>query len=387
MLSLELVEGDKMARFIAILLCMIASHRAQAGCEYLTSGFGNPGRTRLKVEKLVTGLTVPWQIAFVSATEFLVTERPGTLRLVTNGRLAATPILTLPVHNPSESGLLGVAVHPQFSTNRFFYLYYTIQKAGAPVNRVERFVLSNDHQSATFDRSIIDDIPAGIFHDGGGVHFGPDGKLYISTGDGRDPNRSQDKNSPAGKLLRLNDDGTVPSSNPFPGSPAFVIGIRNLQGFTWVGSQLLVADHGPTGEFGRSGKDEINFAKGGDNLGWPQFSGCDSDANTVSPFLVFEQAAPPGGLIHYTGSLIPDWTGSVILATLRSEHLQQIRVDLSTGTPKMVSHEVYLKGTYGRLREATQAPDGSLYVTTTNCDSRGICPADKDYILRITQAP
>jgi glucose/arabinose dehydrogenase len=254
-------------------------------------------------------------------------------------------------------------------------------------NQVERFQLSLDESSATFDKLLIDQIPAGAFHNGGRIHFGPDGMLYVGTGDARNPSHSQDLNTPSGKLLRMTRDGAVPSDNPHPGNPTYLSGIRNLQAFDWLNSDtLILADHGPTGELGRTGHDEIDIARKGDNLGWPDIWGCEQASNQITPQWVWNEAVPPGGGAIYKGSQIPNWQGNFIIASLGAEAL--IRVILEPGpNPKVKDTEAYFDATsgneFGRLREAIVGPDGEFYITTSNCDTRGICPSEKDMILKL----
>ncbi len=340
---------------------------------------------KVRIEEVASGLEVPWGIAFLSRGDILVTERPGRVRLVQNGKLQNTVVASVKVAKSGEGGLLGIAVHPDFAQNRFFYLYYTADKNGSRVNRVERWRLSSDRRKASPDRIIIDDIPAAVYHDGGRLRFGPDGMLYIGTGDGRKPNSSQDINSLAGKILRLTPDGQVPQDNPFPNNPVFVTGIRNTQGFDWLNkSTLWVTDHGPSGELGRTGHDKVSIAKVGDNLGWPVIYGCESRKGMVTPSLSWKQAVPPGGAAIYTGNTILEWKGNLIVGTLGSRHLHRVVFDLAN--PRRVRlHEVYFQNQLGRLREVAMGPDGQLYVTTSNCDGRGECPPQKDKILRITR--
>lgn len=355
-----------------------------ASCDFVTEGFGVAGTASVRAEIVARGLEVPWAIGFLPDGGMLVTERPGRIRRVASGgQLQAAPVATLSVDETGEGGLLGLAIHPDFSNNRFFYVYYTANKGGTTVNRVERYRLSSDDATATADRIIIDDIPAGTFHDGGRIHFGPDGNLYVGTGDGRNPELAQNQNSLAGKILRLTPDGAVPVDNPMAGSPVFISGIRNTQGFDWINAKtLVVADHGPTGELGRSGGDEVSIASSGSNLGWPTIWQCGEGAG-VTPILSFETAAPPGGAAIYRGSAIPEWQGDLIVGTLGSTHLQRVRLAARDGGLGVESHEVYFDGTYGRLRDVVNGSDGFLYVTTSNCDGRGTCGADKDVILRI----
>lgn len=356
-----------------------------ATCNLVESGFGPQGQVNVRVEEVATGLEVPWGIAFLPNGNMLVTERPGRVRLVQNGNLRAQPVATIRVTDSGEGGLLGIATHPEIASNRLFYVYYTADANGSPVNRVERWQLSQDGLSATRDRIILDNIPVALYHNGGRIRFGPDGMLYIGTGDARDPDISQDRNSLAGKILRVTPDGEVPGDNPFANNPVYITGIRNTQGFDWFNeSTLWVTDHGPSGELGRSGHDKVSVARAGDNLGWPQIYRCESAQGLVTPSIVWRQAAPPGGAAVYTGNAIPEWKGSLIVPTLRSEHLQRIVFDPQS--PQQVQrHEVYLQGSQGRLRDAIMGPDGELYISTSNCDGRGSCPAAQDKILRVTR--
>ncbi len=355
-----------------------------ASCRLVEKGFGPQGQVKVRVEEVVTGLDVPWGLAFLPNGDLLVSERPGRVRLVQKGKLRPQAIATIKVSDRGEGGLLGIATHPDIANNRFFYVYFTANKNGSPVNQVERWRLSTNGLSATRDRTIVDNIPVAQFHNGGRIRFGPDGMLYIGTGDARQPDLSQNVKSLAGKILRVTSDGQVPADNPFPGNPVYITGIRNTQGFDWVNaSTLWVSDHGPSGELGRSGHDKVSVAQAGDNLGWPTTYRCESRQGLVTPAIVWRQALPPGGAAIYTGNAIPEWKGSLIVAGLRAEHLQRVVIDPQSNQVRQ--HEVYLQGQQGRLRDAVMGPDGELYVTTSNCDGRGSCPAAQDKILRITR--
>jgi glucose/arabinose dehydrogenase len=354
-------------------------------CTLVKDGSGPQGKVNVRVEEVVTGLEVPWGIAFLPNRDMLVTERLGRVRLVQSGKLVQKPVATIDVTGSGEDGLLGIATHPNFAENRFFYVYYTADRNGSQVNRVERWRLSENGLNASQDRIILDNIPVAQYHNGGRIRFGPDGMLYIGTGDARNPQSSQDVDSLAGKILRVTPDGQVPQDNPFPGNPVYITGIRNTQGFDWRdASTLLVTDHGPSGELGRSGHDKVSVAKAGDNLGWPTIYRCESGKGLVTPSIVWREAIPPGGAAIYTGNAIPEWKGSLMIATLRSQHLH--RVAFNPQSPQQVQvQEVYLQGKHGRLREAIMGPDGELYITTSNCDGRGSCSSPQDKILRITR--
>lgn len=355
--------------------------QVQANCQLVEEGFGPSGSTEVRAEEVVSNLEVPWAVAFLPDGDLLVTERPGRLRLVEGGMLRSTPVATVETTAEGEGGLLGLALHPNFEQNRYFYLYYTTEAGGQTVNRVERWTLASDARSAQPDRVILDGIPASRFHNGGRLRFGPDGMLYIGTGDARNPENAQNRESLAGKLLRLTPGGDVPEGNPFPGNPAFLTGVRNTQGFAWPNdSTLWMTDHGPSGEMGRTGHDEISVAHVGDNLGWPTIYGCQTETGMVTPVLTWDEAVPPGGAAIYTGEAFPDWQGDLIVGTLGSRHLHRV---VFTDDGRLQRHRVHLRGDRGRLRAVQMGPDRALYVTTSNCDGRGDCPADGDKILRI----
>ena len=370
-------------------------------CTLNEDGPGPEGPLELDVEVVAQGLEVPWGLGFLPNGDILVTERPGRLRLIRDGEVLPAPVLEVDVAEVEvflgfEGGLLGIALHPEFESNRLFYLYFTATAEDESViNRIVRYSLSADGLSAQVDRVIIDDIPAGGHHQGGRIHIGPDGLLYAGAG-AWEPEQSQDLDSLAGKILRMNLDGSIPDDNPYPGSYVFVSGIRNTQGFDWFDDDhLLVIDHGPSGlELDMpnlTGLDEINVAKKGDNLGWASIWGCTEAAGMVSPILTWKRAVPPGGAAIYTGTAIPEWTGSLLVSTLGNEtfsdglHLH--RVQVAADNPYVVeSNEIYLEGVYGRLRNAKMGLDGHLYLTTSNCEGRGApdaCPVEGDAILRI----
>lgn len=370
---------------IPTLLSVLA---AAPGCEFVSHGAGPKGAVPIHAEKVVTGLEVPWSLAFLPDGDWLVTERPGRLRRVHAGRLVPAPLATLEIGDTSEGGLLGLAVDPEFAKTRAVFLYVTRAKGSGVENSVERWVLSADGTSAKQERVLLSGIPAARFHDGGRLRIGPDGMLYVGIGDGTHYENAQLLESLSGKLLRITRDGAPAPGNPFPHSPVFLRGVRNTEGFDWLDrNTLVVADHGPSGEVhGWTGHDELNVARAGENLGWPLVHGCERAKGTVPPVLSWDEAVPPGGALLYRGTAIPQWKGSVLMGVLGSKHLHRVVLD-----PKdphhVLSHEVYFEGDppggHGRLRDVVLGPDGALYVTTSNCDGRGNCPDDKDAILRI----
>jgi glucose/arabinose dehydrogenase len=346
--------------------CSAASGQSSSCLLESSGSWGPDGAVAVRAETVVSGLEVPWSFAFLPGGDVLVSERPGRVRLFHGGQLAAQPVLTIATGESSEGGLLGIAVHPQDATQLFVYV-----TVPGPENQLQKWKLAADHASATLDKVVVSGIAAGTFHDGGRIRFGPDGLLYAATGDARNPDLSQDPSSRNGKLLRIAAGGTP---------EVFLLGLRNLEAFDWLDDgTLAVADHGPSGELMRSGHDEVSLAHKGDNLGWPAIYGCETKAGMVSPVISWVTALPPGGAAVYRGNAIPEWNGSFLVATLGSRHLH--RIALRNGA--VDKHEVYFRGTYGRLREIAMTPSGELWVSTSNCDGRGTCGAQKDQILRI----
>jgi glucose/arabinose dehydrogenase len=379
--------SDVAPRATAAAASSEADPARDAPCLLERDGHGPIGSAPLRVDVVAKGLEVPWGIAFLPSGDTLVTERPGRVRRVSKDGALGEVVAELDVAEAAEGGLLGIALDPDFASDRAFYLYVTVSQGGGVENQVERWVLDADGRRARRDRVIFGGIAAAPFHDGGRIRFGPDGMLYVGTGDGRRPERSRARSSPNGKILRHTRDGTIPGDNPFAGSAAFVIGTRNVEAFDWIDPRTLaIADHGPSGEInGWRGHDEIDVARAGDDLGWPAVHGCDEAKGAVTPSLAWEEAVPPGGGAVYTGTSIPSFRGAFVVGSLKAENLQVIHFD-AQAPGRVTSHEVYLDGPsgHGRLREVVMAPDHQLYVTTSNCDGRGTCGADRDRILRIT---
>ena len=374
-------------RIALVLLLAACQGSSEAGtqrdprCVLVEYGFGRTSEVPLSVEVVASGLEVPWGLAWLPDGSMLVSERPGRLVRIADGK--KTVLARVRVARRYEGGLLGIALHPEFATNHWLYIYYTADTPHGPKNRVERWGVAPDLASAARERVIVDGIPAAPYHDGGRIAFGPDGKLYVGTGDSTRPTLAQDRKSLAGKILRLEPDGAIPADNPSATSPVFVMGVRNVEAFAWNDAgKLAIADHGPSGELGRSGHDEITLATPGANLGWPTIYGCDSHPGMLAPGLTWAEAAPPGGATFYDGGSIREWRGDLVVATLKSEHLHHVRFD-SEGN--VLAHDVALTDR-GRLRTAMLGPDHELYVTTSNCDGRGECPPDRDVVMRVTRA-
>ena len=331
-------------------------------------------------ETVVGNLRIPWSIDWTPDGTALFTERDGNLRVIYDGVLESEPLLSIDVGDV-EGGLLGLAVDPDFEENQYIYLYYTYTENSVPINKVVRYQFSNG--TVTEDMVLLDGIPGAQYHDGGRIQFGPDEKLYITTGDAGNPSLAQDSDSLAGKILRINRDGTVPAGNPFANSTVWSIGHRNPQGIDWDEyGNLVASEHGPSGGIRGSAHDEINLIVPGANYGWPDIIGGDSAEGLQTPILHSgRETWAPSGAEFYDGDKIAGWTGKYFVAALRGAHLHMIDIDPQTHT--VLSHEKLFQDEFGRLRDVQTGPDGFLYVLTSNRDGRGTPESIDDRILRI----
>ena len=334
---------------------------------------------QVKVEVVADNLTIPWGIDWLPDGTILFTERNGNLRSIQHGVLLQEPLLSLSVGG-GEGGMLGVTVDPNYSENNYIYLYYTYKELLTTKNKLVRYQFSDGVLAE--DKILIDGIPGGPFHDGGRIRFGPDGKLYVTTGEAGLPNLSQNLKSLGGKILRINSDGTIPDDNPWENSPVYSIGHRNPQGIDWDKSENLFAtEHGPSGLRGVA-HDEINKIIAGANYGWPDIIGDEEKENLVNPILHSgEDTWAPSGAEFYHSDKIPQWEGKYFVATLRGSHLHMIEFDLQNNS--VTSHEKLFQDEFGRLRDVQTGPDGFLYILTSNQDGRGSPKTNDDKILKI----
>jgi glucose/arabinose dehydrogenase len=325
------------------------------------------------VEIIAEGLQAPRSIDISNEGRIFISEKRGSIRVVDNGTLLTEPVGDIKAENIGDAGLLGLTLHPNFTQNHLFYVYYTYSNSTGLFNKV--LMLKESNNRIIDSKTILDGIPGNDYRDGGRIKFGLDGKLYVSTGDASIPELSQDLNSLAGKILRINEDGTIPQDNPFSNSAVYAYGFRNAQGLAWAPNSgaLYSSDQGG------AGNDEINLISPGKNYGWPHEE-CNSnrDDNRYTPPLVcFNPSLEPSGMAFAFSNKL-GYQNHLIVATLKGSHLRDI--DFDSG-----SQNTILVG-YGRIIDLVESEDGSIYVLTSNTDGRALPQQGDDKILRLTRS-
>ena len=328
-----------------------------------TSGGAKVQPAGVKATTIATGLHVPWGIAFLPDGNALVAERTTgkIVRIPEKGGKAKT-VMTVPGvdTDAGEGGLLGLAVSPNYKKDKLVYAYFT----SSSDNRIVRFKLGGTPQP------ILTGLRRGTIHNGGRIAFGPDGKLYAGVGETGDRGIAQDQSINNGKILRINPDGSIPRDNPFPNSPVWTLGHRNPQGLAWDKNGRMWSS-----EFGQDTWDEVNLIRKGHNYGWPvvEGKGDTQGGKFTNPLIQWHtsDASPSGDAVK--GNYL-------YVATLQGHSIYRMKINGSKlGSPKR-----FLKDRFGRLRTVVRAPDGSLWVSTSNTDGRGSPSAGDDRIIRVT---
>ncbi|MFH7338661.1 sorbosone dehydrogenase family protein [Streptomyces hygroscopicus] len=329
-----------------------------------------PAKGSVRVLRTVAeGLKSPWGLAVLPGGDLLVSSRDeGTITRVDPDTGHKTELGTVSGVSPAgEGGLLGIALSPHYASDHMIYAYFT----SASDNRIVR-VLYDDRKPAGEQLgapdTVFKGIPKGLIHNGGRIAFGPDGMLYAGTGESGRRKLAQNRDSLGGKILRLTPDGEPAPGNPFPDSPVYSYGHRNVQGLAWDDRQRLFAS-----EFGQDTWDELNAVKPGGNYGWPSVEGRSSDPRFQNPLAQWHtDDASPSGIAYVHGVI---W-----MAALKGERLWRIPLH---GTRAAAAPQSFLTGRYGRLRTVAPAGDGRLWLITNNTDGRGHPKKGDDRILEL----
>lgn len=345
------------------------------------------GNTNVSVEVVAENLDTPWEILWGPDDHIWFTERGGTVSRMKPETNAIDEVLTInEVYEQSESGLLGMALHPDFNepSTAFVYLVYTYDEGGGnQVERLARYTFNGTDLVSPL--VLLDDIPANNNHSGSRIIITPDKKILMTTGDAQNTSLSQNTNSLAGKILRIDLDGGIPADNPDPSSYIYTIGHRNPQGLVWASNDIVYSsEHGPSSD------DEINIINEDENYGWPNVYGyCDSGSEqtfctnngVTEPIEAWTPTLAVAGLDYYNHPAIPEWQNSLLLTTLKESDFRVL--ELNASGSDVINETVYFNGQYGRLRDICVSPEGVIYFSTSNRDGRGSPDAKDDRIIKL----
>jgi glucose/arabinose dehydrogenase len=325
-----------------------------------------PGSVEIKDSVIVSNLNFPWEILWGPDNYIWMTERGGRISRVNPATGVVTPLLTISeVVSNNEGGLLGMVLHPDFSTTPQVFVVYDYSNAGNYREKVVRYTYNGT--TLTNPMVLLDNIAASPIHNGSRLVITPDLKLFITTGDASNQSLPQNTSALNGKVLRINLDGTIPSDNPIAGNPYWSFGHRNPQGLVFAHNKLYSSEHGPNND------DEINIIEKGKNYGWPNVEGfCDGSAeqsfcasnNVKEPVRNWTPTAAVSGLDYYNSDLIPQWKNSLLVAALKNARIYQMKLD-DTFTSITQTNE-YFTNVYGRMRDICISPSGKVYICTSN---------------------
>ena len=343
------------------------------------------GDTPVDTMSVTTNLDTPWEILWGTDDHIWITERYGRVSRLDpiSGEIDEVALIG-DVHEQSESGLLGMVLHPEFPGTPHLFLVYNYLNNSSIRERLVRYT----YEAGTLVSPVVllEGIPGAGNHNGSRLAVGPDQKLYMTTGDAANTSTSQNLNSLAGKVLRFNLDGTIPEDNPIPGSPVWTWGHRNAQGLVFAPSGLLYSsEHGPSSD------DEVNIIEKGRNYGWPNVRGfCDvvtetqfcSDSNVYEPIAAWTPTLAVSGADFYAKHAIPDWNNSVLVTSLKASRL--VALKLSEDGRSVVEETQYFQNWFGRLRDLCISPAGEVYLAVSNRDGRGSVRTGDDRIVRVS---
>jgi aldose sugar dehydrogenase len=335
------------------------------------------GSVTLKDSVIVSGLSYPWEILWGPDNLIWMTERGGKISRVNPATGVVTPVFTITeVVSNGEGGLLGMALHPNFSVTPQVFVVYDYNNGPNYREKVVRYTYNGT--TLTGPVTIIDNIAASSIHNGSRLVIVND-KLFITTGDASNQALPQNASSVNGKILRLNLDGSIPGDNPVAGNPYWSWGHRNPQGLVFANNKLYSSEHGPTSD------DEVNIIEKGRNYGWPDVRGfCNESGeqsfctshNVREPLKAWTPTIATAGLDYYNSDLIPQWKNSLLLVALKEARLYQLKLDNSFST--ITNTTEFFANKYGRMRDVCISPDGKVYICTSNGGNDKIVQIDKN---------
>lgn len=326
-----------------------------------------------RVVEIARDLFVPWSIVFTNENRILISERNGNIKEIVDGKLNKNALITFSdVSANSEEGLMGMTLHPRYSTNKYIYVCYAYEKDSRLTDKVVRLI--DNGSKIVFDKIIVDNIPAAQYHAGCRIKFGPDNYLYITTGDATDKNIAQNKNSLGGKILKVKENGDE--------AKIYSLGHRNPQGIDWdKNGNLYSSEHGPSVFDGPAGGDELNLIVEGGNYGWPIVSHENIQDGLISPLVVWTPAIAPASLLVYKSDYFPQFKDNIFIGGLRGEGLYRVILQSN----KVAKWEKMDLENFGRIRDVVQSPSGEIYFSTSNMDGRGEKKVGDDKIFKITK--
>jgi len=363
---LRLIQTHFMKNFILLLLLALPLSASMFCKKESNDNVEPPGSVELKDSVIASNLNFPWEILWGPDNNIWFTERGGKISRLNPTTGTISPLLTInEVESNGEGGLLGMALHPDFSSTPHVFVVYNYDSGSGYKEKVVRYTYNGSTLSSP--SVIIDNIEASNIHNGSRIAISSDLKLFVSTGDAANPALAQTESSPNGKILRLNLDGTIPGDNPVAGNPYWSWGHRNPQGLVFANNKLYSSEHGPNND------DEINIIEKGRNYGWVNVQGfCDQSNeqsfcqsnNIAEPIQAWTPTIATAGLDYYNHDLIPQWKNSLLLATLKNSRLYQLKLDDAfTG---ITASSEYFTNEYGRMRDICISPQGIVYICTSN---------------------
>jgi len=329
---------------------------------------------------VISNLYVPWSIVFPTPDSMYIAQRSGEIIHYQNSQKQADFYKFSEISATNEEGLMGIVLDPDYPNSPYIYTSLAYEENNQMFVKVVRLTDINNQGQGV--KILLDKIPAAKFHAGSRLRFGPDQKLYITTGDATNKDIAQDINSLGGKILRMNKDGSIPEDNPFDNSYVYSYGHRNPQGidFDPISGVLFSTEHGPSLFDGAAGGDEVNRILPGKDYGWPKVSHTESTPEAIDPLLVFTPAVAPASGVFYNGDKYPSLKNTFLFGGLRGEGIFVIYLDESR---QEVNSYEKLNITEGRIREIAVSPDGYIYFSTSNRDGRGNPNDTSDQIFRL----